>query len=1163
MKRISALLLELSGAGIELWVEDGDLCIDAPEDALTDDLTDQLRARKPEILAFFEKATERASTPELPPIRPVPRDQPLPLSFNQQRLWLINRLAEEDTAYNLPTLLGLAGPFAIAEVERSFHQIIPRHEPLRTVFSMRSGTPVQIVSEDLSFSVSLIDLAGLTDPEAGVVSVARAEIGRPFDLEKGPLIRVHVLRTAPRRHLLVILQHHIVSDALSMGIMVGELTARYEALVSGRPRVFPELPIQYADFAHWQRETAARGVFEKQIAFWQRQLAGAPPLLELPTDRPRPPVQTTRGASLPFEIPTTATARLHRLGRQTGATLFMVLHGVLSLLMSRYTGSDDICIGTPTAGRGRPEIEPLIGFFVNTLVLRVDLSGNPTLASYMERVRKVALDAFANQDIPFEEIVALLSPEHSLSHTPFFQVMCSLQPDTTGDLTLPGLSPIDLAGGLGTETSKLDLMLYATETDGMLSAAFEYNTDLFDTATIARMSDHLRILIDGLEPDRPIHEIPLMDAAEETHLLESLNRGPIVPRPPITLLDPFRRMVAEKGAALALIEAETGTRLTCSELDRHAERLAGRLRRRGLGPEQLIGICCNRSIDMMIGLFAILKAGAAYVPLDPTYPDERLGFMIEDAALPLVLVGESQAARFDGREVSSLVLDHRAPVEPVAVDSFPPEPRITPRNAVYAIYTSGSTGTPKGTLIEHHSVVNRLSWMPADDPLSDTDVLVQKTPISFDVSVWELFWWTFTGGSLCLSAPGDERDPAALSETIAVNGVTTAHFVPSMFDAFLGHLEAEPSRTAPLVGLRRIFTSGEALTADQANRCRVLLPESGLHNLYGPTEAGIEVTAYPCPPEPLARVPIGKPIDNLQIHILDRRGALQPIGVPGLLHIAGEGLSRGYAARAGLTASKFLPNPFCSGARMYDSGDLARWLPDGTIEYLGRVDHQVKLRGFRIELGEIESALDGLEGVAGAVVAVRDERLVAYVRIAGEVPLVTPNEPDARIEVIRAGLMGRLPEYMVPSLFIVLETFPLSEAGKIDRRALPDPAAYLDQVNMARVAPRTDTERRLHAIWQSLLRLENIGIHDNFFALGGHSLKSVQLMTAITEAFETTLTPAEVFASPTIARMAEALDRKAAEKAERRQALLRRVKSMSREETLKLLAELKKEEDAR
>ncbi|MBV9774839.1 MAG: amino acid adenylation domain-containing protein, partial [Gemmatimonadetes bacterium] len=1064
-------------------------------------------------LAACVEEVRRAGLPTLPPILPVEHTGALPLSFAQERLWFLDRLQPGSLAYNMPTALRLGGALDVAALERALGEVVRRHEALRTTFAEVESAPVQVTAPFRGFTLLVEDLAALGEEEREAVVRRRAlaEAARPFDLAAGPLFRARLLRLDEEEHVLLVGMHHVVSDGWSLRVLLAEIAALYAAYREGRESPLRELPVQYADYAVWQRAQLRGEVLNRQLAYWRERLAGAPELLELPTDRPRPATPSFRGDTVPVEVPAGALEQLRALGRAEGSTLYMVLLGAFQALLAKYAGSEDVVVGSPIAGRTRREVEELIGFFANTLVLRTDLSGDPPFRELLARVRAETLGAYEHQDLPFERLVAELQPARALSHSPLFQVMFALEDaDGAGSGTLPGVSvtAIRTEGG----TAQFDLSLGLTATPDGVRGGLTYATDLFERETAERMAGHLARVLEQVaaDPGRRLPELALMGAAERAQVVEGWNRtGEDFPAGRC-IHHLFEAQAERTPDAVAVVFEEAS--LTYAELDREANRLARYLRRRGVGPEVRVGLCLERSLEMVVALLGVLKAGGAYVPLDPGYPAARLEAMLADSGVAVLLTQE----RLRG------LLPAQAGVEVVALDGARPE--ITRESAgslerevamdaaglAYVIYTSGSTGTPKGVMNAHRGVVNRLCWMQAEYGMTPDDVVLQKTPFSFDVSVWEFFWPLMTGARLVMARPEGHRDPAYLRDVVEREGVTMLHFVPSMLQHFVEAAGAERCRS-----LRRVICSGEALPPALVERFHERFsPSVELHNLYGPTEAAVDVTHWACERGGAVRVvPIGRPVWNTRLYVLDGSGEPVPVGVPGELHIGGVQVARGYLGREELTAEKFVPDPFSSeeGARLYRTGDRARWRSDGALEYLGRLDGQVKVRGFRIEPGEIESVLRRHLRITDCAVLAREDtpgerRLVAYV--------VGSADAGELREHLRAGL----PEYMVPSAFVSLDTLPLTPNGKLDRRALPAPEYGC--AGGAYVAPRSPTEEVLAGIWAEVLGLERVGAHDRFFELGGHSLLATRVVSRIREVLGAELPLRALFEGPTVAELA-------------------------------------------
>ena len=1055
-----------------------------------------------------------------PPLRPVSRDEDMPLSFAQQRLWFLDQLRPGSAAYNLGYAIRLSGPLDAGALRRTFAALVARHESLRTTFAVVGELPVQVIAPAAAHDLPLTDLSALPAAarEAEARRLAGEEARRPFDLARGPLLRTTLLRLSASEHVLSLTMHHIISDGWSDAILINEMAALYTALRGGGASPLAELPIQYADYAAWQRGWLQGEALEAQLSYWRKQMAGAPPVLELPTDYRRVATQGLRSATHPLRLPPELTAGLKRLSRGEGATLFMVLLAGFAALLSRHAGQEEVVIGAPIAGRTRAETEGLIGFFVNTLALRVGLGGDPSFRELVGRAREVTLGAYAHQDIPFEKLVEELRPARDLLHSPLFQVafVWNNVPHEGANVSGLGMTLIEAEA----QTAKFDLTLAMAESaDGSLSGDIEYRAELFEAATIQRIATHLKILLAAAaaDPDARLSDLPLLTDDERRRQLYEWNATAADYPRGLLLHELFERQVQRTPERVALVFADE--RLSYAELNGRAEVLAGRLRGLGVGPEAAVGVLMERGVGMVVALLGVLKAGGAYVPLDPEYPEERIEFMLADSGAGVLLTQEHLTGRlpeYGGRVVrlgaGGEVEGPEGEAEALREGKVP---AIAAENLAYVIYTSGSTGRPKGAMNTHAAIVNRLLWMQDEYGLDASDVVLQKTPFGFDVSVWEFFWPLLAGARLVLARPGGHRDPAYLRALIEGERVTVLHFVPSMLGAFLGE-----GGGAGCGGLRRVICSGEALGYELQERCHAAVGAE-LHNLYGPTEAAVDVTSWDCERGGARReVPIGKPISNTQIYILDAWLGPTPVGAPGELYIGGAGLARGYVGRPDLTAEKFIPDPFnpVAGGRLYRTGDVARYGADGAIEFLGRVDHQVKIRGFRIELEEIEAVFRAHPSVKELVVVAREDevlekRLIAY--LVAE----APDPPD--VGELRRYAQRQLPEYMMPAAFVLLDELPLTASGKIDRRALPAPERQ--RAETAYTGPRTDVEERLSNIWADLLQIERVGVHDNFFELGGHSLLATQMVSRIRQAFRVELPLQVLFESPTVGELSRAI----------------------------------------
>ncbi len=1037
---------------------------------------------------------------------------PCPLSFAQQRLWFLNQLTPDSPLHNIASAVRLGGALDLPALQQSLDLLVARHEALRTTFAFQRGSPVQIIAGSRPADVTVVDLrawpAAPRETELG--RLLRQEAGRPFDLTRDLLLRAAVVRLAADECVLLLVSHHIASDGWSLGVLFQELAALYEAFTHGRPSPLPALPIQYADFALWQRQMLEGPAVTAQRAYWIQQLAGVPPLLELPTDRPRPAVQSYRGAHHYFALPAALTADLLALSRREDVTLFMCLLAAVQTLVHRLSGQSDIVVASPIAGRSRPDLEPLIGVFVNTLALRTSAADDPSFRDLLGRVRRVTLDAYDHQDLPFEKLVEDLRPERSLGHAPLAQVMFVLENTAPIALALPGLTarPIDTETG----ASEFDLTLFLRESSEGLRGALQYNTDLFDPPTIARLAGHFRVLLEGIvaSPTERLSALPLLTDDERRQLLVDWNATGAAHPQQATLPDLLEAQAECSPDAIAAVFEDAA--LTYRELHRRANQLSHHLRGRGVGPNCRVGLCVERSLDMLVGVLGILKAGGAYVPLDPTYPPERLAFMLADAQAPILVTQRALEDTLDNHDAQTVYLDadwDLISLEPEA----PPVSGVTADDVAYVIYTSGSSGQPKGVQVPHRALVNFLASMLRTPGVTAHDCLLAVTTLSFDIAGLELFLPLLVGARVIIARRDTTSDGAQLVGLLARHQVTIMQATPATWRLML---EASWPGTPGLA----ILCGGEALSTDLATAlCRRGV---SVWNLYGPTETTIWSTLHRVSgtDDP---VPIGRPIANTEIYLLDPHLQPVPVGVPGELHIGGCGLAHGYLHLPDLTAQKFIRHPFSAdpNARLYKTGDLARYRADGTLDYLGRLDHQVKLRGFRIELGEVENALARCPGVRESVVVLREDapelkRLLAYVTSA--VAGADLSETELRVHLRR-----RLPEYMIPSAFVVLDALPLAPNGKVDRRALParDESGRADRPT---ASPRSDTEKALAAIWADVLQQDRVDIHDNFFDLGGHSLLAARLIARAREQFAVELPLRSLFIAPTVAGLAEVVD---------------------------------------
>src|SRR5215213_7151460 len=1111
--KATKLLLELLQSGAQVWVEGDELCYRASQAALTPARLEQLSECKAEIIALLAEQNTKYSFP----------------SFAQQRLWLLQQLEPEDTSYNIHRAIRVKGSLDAGALQKALGAIVARQEALRTTFAVVDGSPLQVISPALEVPLPVEDLSSLpgAEREEAVQQWVHEAAREPFDLERGPLFRAGLLRLGEEEHVLLVTMHHVVSDGWSLGVFWRELGALYEAFVRGEPSPLEEPPVQYADYALWQRRWLTGEVLGEQLGYWKDQLADVGSL-ELPTDHPRPAVRAHLGARQELALPESLTRSLKELSRQEGTTLFMVLLGAFQVLLARYSGQEDIAVGSPIAGRNQAETEELIGFFVNTLVMRTDLSGDPSFREVLSRVREVALGAYDHQDLPFEKLVEELQPERDLSRVPLSQVFFALQNVPREDLKLPNLTleRQNVAGG----TVKFDLSLFLFEEDQGLKGRLVYNADLFDDPTIERMLGHLQTLLRGIveDPDQHLSDLPLLSEAERHQLLFEWNDTRAEYPEDRCVHELFEERARRTPDAVALIFEER--QLTYRELDRRANQLAHHLRALGVGPDVLVGICIERSLEMAVGLLGILKAGGSYVPLDPSYPASRLKFILRDTQAPVLLTQERLVEGLPDKSRTKVVrLDADWPVIARKAEENLTS-RATADNLAYVIYTSGSTGQPKGVMIEHRALSSYVAAAIAAYEITATDRVLQFASLSFDASVEEIFPSLTCGSTLVLRSDRMVDSMQRFVRECSERAISVLDLPTAFWHELVLAFESEGLTLPPSV--RLVIIGGEKVLSERvaqwhAHTARTARP-ARMINTYGPTEATVVATLCELRPGashdlvPQDEVPIGRPLGNALIYILDGSLNPLPIGVPGELHVGGSGLARGYVNRPELTSERFIPDPFSDvpEARLYKTGDIARWRGDGNIEFLGRLDDQVKIRGFRVEPAEVEAVLGQHPALRGTAVLARTgasggERLVAYV-----VPHRRP-EPTAR--ELGGYLKERLPEYMVPSTFVTLDSLPLTPSGKVDRRSLPAPGLSDIRAENVYAEPRTPAEEQLVEIWEEILGLERVGIHDNFFELGGHSLLATQVVSRLNRHFGVELPLRVLFEDSTIEGLALAV----------------------------------------
>ena len=1073
------------------------------------------------------------------------RPERLPLSSAQQRLWILDQIDPGNSVYNVTSLMRFQGLLDVDALERTLSEIVRRHESLRTVFvkdeegprqHILPAGPIHMVHHDVS------DLQGDAREQAAI-ALATADASASFDLANGPVIRGTLIRLAADESLLLLSAHHIAVDGWSFGVVYGELTQLYAAYTAGKPSPLPELAIQYADYTLWQLEEAAGDSAQKQLEYWKQRFATPPLVLELPGDRPRPPVQSYRGNMVRHFIPASLYEEVRRFSRQEGATAFMLFLAAFHALLSRYSGQEDIVVGVGNANRPRREIEALIGFFINTLPLRVDLSGNPTFRELLAQVKTSTIDSYANQDVPVERLIESLNIERSLSHSPLFQTMVFYQNFPAQNVELPGLAllPVEMDSAHA-GTARADISIFANETEGGLLMWIEYASDLFDKAYIEAFGEHLEQLMRSAvaDPTKRLNELEILSPQERRRLQVEWNATarPLPAEQTIHAL--FESQAARSPQAVAVVQGDT--RLTYAELDAQADAIAARLRAQGCGPGTMVGLFLERTPRMLAALLGTLKSGAAYVPLDPSYPVDRIGFMLEDSAAPVVITEDALAGQLPAGAHALLRIEEALAVSGTGAGAAS---AVDSEDTAYVIFTSGSTGRPKGVCIPHRAAVNFLSSMAREPGLTAADTLCAITTLSFDIALLELMLPLTVGARVALADRATASDGEALAAMLDAVDASVMQATPATWRMLLD----AGWRGRPQM---RMFCGGEALPRELADR--LLASGRELWNVYGPTETTVWSTVERVQPgqEPIA---IGRPIDNTEVYIVDKHMQLVPAGIPGELLIGGLGVAKGYLDRPELTAEKFVADTLGqrAGSRVYRTGDLARWRRDGRLEAIGRIDHQVKLRGFRIELGEIESVLAAHEAVAQAVVICRedrpgDKRLVAYmVAAGGEIDIVA----------LRAAARERLPEYMMPSAFVTMEQLPLTPNGKVDRRALPAPDADAFAAATTEYAgPRNAEEEALAAMWAEVLGRPRVSIHDNFFDLGGHSLLATQLVTRMQKALGSDIGLRMMFEAPTVAQFAELL------MAQRMQnidedalnAMLQQLEGMSEEDIQALLA---------
>ncbi len=1115
MSRVDDLIALLRSLNVNIWVDGENLRLKAPANSISPELKAEIAAYKAEIIAFLRQAGESVLSIKNG-VSTRARPERLPLSFAQERLWFLHQLKPDSPMYNIPIVFRLHGSLNMTAIEDALSAVIARHESLRTVFASVEGHVYQEVKAPQPFFLQSIDLQEKSDSEWR--EWARVEADRPFDLMEGPLMRGALIKIAPNQFILFLNLHHIITDEWSINILLREISEGYAAFVKSEKASLPELPLQYADFTLWQREWMQGETLNSQMNYWRRILKNVPTAVTLPTYRPRLAMQTYRGATREFSISTELIEKFKVFSTQHGVTLFMSLLAVFEVLLYRYSNQTEFMVGTPIANRAQAEVEDLIGFFVNTLALPADLSNDPAFLDLLQRVREVSLGAYTNQDLPFEKVVDDLHVARDLSRNALFEVMFVLQTTAMSSLNLPGIESQEEF--VSTSTSKFDLTFSVNETAHGYSVSIEYNTDLFEADTIEYMAGHYQQILLGVlaDPQQKISLLPVLTDNERQKLLKEWNDTAVNFPSDLCLHQLFEAQAKRTPDAVAVMFEDR--HMTYRELNESANQLARHLQKMGVGSGVLVGISIKRSLEMLVGLYGILKSGGAYLPLDPTYPPERLAFMLEDSAVKMLLTQENLTSVFQediklNKEITLLCIDRDwAQISLEAVDNS--DAQITSANLAYVIYTSGSTGKPKGVEICHQNVVNFLTAMENKPGITSQDTLLAITTLSFDIAALELFLPLSVGAKLVIAPREATKDGYQLDRLLKQTDATLMQATPVTWHLLLASgWIGKPNL--------RVLCGGETLSRRLAEDLIPICAE--LWNMYGPTETTIWSTIERVTVKRISQpIPIGRPIANNQIYLLNQNMQPAPIGVAGDLYIGGMQLSRGYLNRAELTAERFVANPFGAG-RLYKTGDLARYLPDGNIEYIGRADQQVKVRGFRIELGEIESTLAQHDVVSQAVVIAQVEstgqkRLVAYIKVHEN----TSVNKDETVTNLQNYLKQKLPEYMTPSIFILLDEFPLTPNGKIDRKALPEPNNVLITGVADFAPPQTPTEQILADIWADLLGVQRVGRHDNFFDLGGHSLLATHLIFRVRRAFQTEVPLYRFFENPSIAGLAAVMD---------------------------------------
>ncbi|MGC1781774.1 MAG: amino acid adenylation domain-containing protein [Acidobacteriaceae bacterium] len=1103
MSSIVEFLGQLRSKNVSISVDGDALKCSAPQGILTAELRRELGERKPEILAFLRASQRDGQTgqPGLSQIERIDRSGPLPLSLAQQRLWFLNQLDPSSSTYNIGMPLRMRGSLNIPALERSLIEIVQRHEDLRTTFIQVNGEPQAIISDGREWTLKKIDARHLSDDGSGsaLFECVAEQYQELFDITRGPLFRASLLTAGANDYILVLTMHHMITDGWSVGVLMNEFRELYGAYTNGRSPSLAQLPIQYVDFAAWQRKWLESGELEHQLPYWRKQLAGAPPLVGFPADHRRPRTEMFRGCRSKLVVPRQLVIALEQLSHAQGATLFMILLAAFKVLLARYSDQDDIVVGSPSANRSRAELHSLVGFFVNNLVLRTDLGGNPSFTELLGRIREVTRRAYEHQDVPFDTLVQALRPQRSLDHSPLFQVMFILQNFPLDDLRLSGLvtTPLELE----VTTARFDLTVEVFPRDGELWAYFDYNSDLYEPETIARIQRHYLAILNAVcaDPDQHIGQIALLSTEERKQLLIDWKQTPAA-IPGTYFHQQFSAHARATPDRVAVMAGEAS--ITYGELDRRANAIAAMLQSRGAGAGKLVAICIERSVDLVAAMLGVAKSGAAYVPLDPVYPKARIANILEDSKPVVLLTSTHLLPSLPGESTRIVCLDSMSEMG-IAAEMLLSRECAAREDLAYVIFTSGSTGRPKGVEITHRSLVNFLEGMFKEPGFSAEDVLLAVTTVSFDIAGLELLLPLYIGATVCIAQ--HPENPEYLLSDLARYHPTVMQATPATWKLLIAAGWTGDERL-------KILCGGEALDADLA---RSLLVRSGsLWNMYGPTETTIWSAALRVEEAGTGPIPIGRPMQNTSFYVFDAFQQPVPQGVAGELCIGGEGVARGYLNLPDLTAERFITSSFLSGpaARLYRTGDLVRYRRDGTLDFLGRMDHQVKLRGFRIELGEVEGALRNCIGVSDVVTVLReddgDKRLVAYLAIAED---GKPSAPD-----LRNHLRTMLPEYMIPTEFVMLQELPRLPNGKLNRAALPAPDHSAADNKQAFSAPATTLQEKVAAAFRNALHIERVGLDDNFFDMGAHSLQIVKVHGELKQSIDANIPLISFFQYPTI-----------------------------------------------